>query len=37
MMPKYKNVSDKDMLKTEPKIDLKKRYQKYCDMFKNIK
>lgn len=36
-MPKYKNVSDKDMLKTEPKIDLKKRYQKYCDMFKNIK
>jgi deoxyribodipyrimidine photo-lyase len=36
-LPKYKNISDKDMLKIETKIDLKKRYQKYCDMFKNIK
>lgn len=36
-LPKYKNVSDKEMLKVEPSFDLKKRYQKYCDMFKNIK
>lgn len=34
---KYKDMSDKDILNVEPKIDLKKRYQKYCDMFKNIK
>jgi deoxyribodipyrimidine photolyase len=33
-LPKYKNISEKDMLKIEPKIDLKKRYQEYCDMFK---
>jgi deoxyribodipyrimidine photo-lyase len=36
-LPKYKNVSDKEILKVEPSLDLKKRYQKYCDMFKTIK
>lgn len=33
-LPEYKDYTDKELLKVEPSIDLKKRYQEFCNMFK---
>ena len=33
-LPEYNTYSDKELLNVEPLIDLKKRYQDYCNMFK---
>jgi deoxyribodipyrimidine photolyase len=35
-LPGYKDVEDKDLSKVIPAIDLKKRYQEYCDLFKKL-
>lgn len=33
-LPKYRDTGDKELSKIEPSINLKKRYQEYCNMFK---
>ena len=33
---KYKNMSDKELIKIKPKIDLEERYRMFCNMFKSL-
>jgi deoxyribodipyrimidine photo-lyase len=33
---KYKNMSDKELIKIKPKIDLEERYRMFCIMFKSL-